>query len=175
MIMGRAEIPITLFDAARLGDRDAIVSLIERTKHDIRRYARATCRNSTDVEDATQETLWLLNRHMGAIRAFAGLSSWLFSVVRRECLRLARRTGLIATIDEEALESRLGALSDVELRLDLAAAFEALPQHYRDIAVMRDLHEMSIDEIACALGLSRQSVKARLHRARLMLREYLKG
>ncbi len=59
------------------------------------------------------------------------------------------------------------------LRLDLAAAFEALPPHYRDVALMRDLQEMTIDEIAAALDLSRQAVKARLHRARLLLREYL--
>ncbi len=173
--MAGAEMTSRTFDAARLGDRDAIVSLLERTQPDIRRYARATCRNSADAEDATQMTLWLLNRHMGAIRAFAALSSWLFSVVRRECLRLARRAGLIATIDEDALEARLGALSDIELRLDLAAAFEALPPHYREVALMRDLREMTIDEIACSLGLSRQAVKARLHRARLLLREYLEG
>ncbi len=90
------------FEAARHGDRNAIVRLLERTQPDIRRYARATCRTA-DVDDATQETLWLLSRHVGAIRALATLSKWLFSVVRRDSLRLARRTGMIAAVDEDAL------------------------------------------------------------------------
>ena len=87
-------------------------------------------------------------------------------------MKLARDVGLIAN-DDAALERMLAARQESELRLDLADAFEALPQAYREVAVMRDLHEMTIDEIATTLGLSRQAVKARLHRARLLLREYL--
>ena len=164
-----------IFEAARLGDRDAVVQLLERVQPDIRRYARASCRTSADSEDAAQQTLWLLSRHVGSIRAFAALSAWLYRVVQRECLRLARRMGLIGSIDDEAFEAQLAQRPEAELRFDLAAAFEALPPHYRDVAVMRDLQEMTIDEIAAELGLSRQAVKARLHRARLLLREYLRG
>jgi len=163
------------FEAARLGNREAITRLLERTQPNIRRYARSTCRTASDAEDATQETLWLLTRHVGAIRGLAALSGWLFSVVRRECLRLARRAGLAVAIDDDALEAILSQRPDAELRLDLAAAFEALPPRYRKVALMRDLKEMTIDEIAAALCLSRQATKARLHRARLFLREYLAG
>ncbi|CCD95119.1 putative RNA polymerase sigma factor protein [Bradyrhizobium sp. ORS 375] len=163
------------FEAARLGDRDAVVRLLERVQPDIRRYARASCRTSADSEDAAQQALWLLSRHVGNIRALAALSSWLFRVVRRECLRLARRIGLMDGFDEAAFEARLAERPEAELRLDLAAAFEALPPLYREVALMRDLREMTIDDIAAELGLSRQAVKARLHRARLLLRDYLKG
>ena len=72
------------------------------------------------------------------------------SMVRRECQR-----------------------PEADLRLDVAAAFEALPPHYRDVALMRDVRETTIDDIAIALGASRQTVKARLHRARSLMREYL--
>lgn len=161
------------FEAARLGDQDAIIRLLERAQPDIRRYARATCRTSADAEDATQEALWKLTRHVDGIRAFAALSGWLFKVVMRECLRLARRAGLIVDVDEQALEAKLAQRPEAELRLDLAAAFEALPTQYREVALMRDLQEMTIDEIASALNLTRQATKARLHRARLLLREYL--
>lgn len=161
------------FEAARLGDRDALVLLLTSAQPDIRRYARATCRSAVEADDATQETLWQLFRHVAAIRSFAAFSGWLLTVVRRECLRLARRAGLVAEIDEAKLEASLLCRPETELRLDLAAAFEALPVPYRDVAVMRDLREMTIEEIAVALGISRQAVKARLHRARLFLREYL--
>lgn len=169
--MSVAAISPKLFEAARLGDPHAIASLLETAQPDIRRYARATCRSSADAEDATQEALWILFRHVGTIRSLLAFSAWLFSVVRRECLRLARKAGLAPPTDdgEVALLSR----PEAELRLDVAAAFEALPPHYRDVALMRDVKEMTIDEIADALGASRQTVKARLHRARALMREYL--
>jgi RNA polymerase sigma-70 factor (ECF subfamily) len=168
-----AAISPNLFEAARLGDPQAIASLLETAQPDIRRYARATCRSSADAEDATQEALWILFRHVGTIRSWLAFSAWLFSVVRRECLRLARKAGLVPPVDEGEAEALLLSRPDAELRLDVAAAFEALPPHYRDVALMRDVKEMTIDDIAAALGASRQAVKARLHRARALMREYL--
>jgi len=166
-------IPSDLFEAARLGDPQSISRLLETAQPDIRRYARATCRSSADAEDAAQETLWILSRHVGTIRSLLALSAWLFSVVRRECLRLARKAGLTPSIDESEAEAALLVRPEADLRLDVAAAFEALPLHYRDVALMRDVKEMTIDEIAGVLGASRQAVKARLHRARALMREYL--
>jgi RNA polymerase sigma-70 factor (ECF subfamily) len=162
-----------LFEAARLGDPQAIARLLETAQPDIRRYAHATCRSSADAEDAAQETLWILFRHVGTIRSLLAFSAWLFSVVRRECLRLARKAGLASSIDESQAEAALLLRPEADLRLDVAAAFEALSLHYRDVALMRDVKEMTIDEIADALGATRQTVKARLHRARAMMREYL--
>ena len=171
--MNAAAISPNLFEAARLGDPQAIASLLATAQPDIRRYARSACRSSADAEDATQEALWILFRHVGTIRSLLALSAWLFSVVRRECLRLARKAGLTPDVDESEAEAALLARPEADLRLDVAAAFEALPPHYRDVALMRDVKEMTIDEIADALGASRQTVKARLHRARALMREYL--
>ncbi|MDA9520908.1 RNA polymerase sigma24 factor [Bradyrhizobium sp. CCBAU 11434] len=171
--MSAAAISQNLFEAARLGDIKAIARLLETAQPDIRRYARATCRSSADAEDASQETLWILFRHVGTIRSLLALSAWLFSVVRRECLRLARKAGLAVPVGDSETEVALLARPEAELRLDVAAALEALPPHYRDVALMRDVREMTIDEIAEALGATRQTVKARLHRARALMREYL--
>lgn len=171
--MSAAAISQSLFDAARLGDPQAIAHLLETAQPDIRRYARVTCRSSADAEDATQEALWILFRHVGTIRSLLAFSAWLFSVVRRECLRLARKAGLAPAIDDAEMEAALLARPEADLRLDVAAAFEALPPHYRDVALMRDVKEMTIDDIAAVLGASRQTVKARLHRARALMREYL--
>ncbi|QOZ53670.1 RNA polymerase sigma factor [Bradyrhizobium sp. CCBAU 53338] len=171
--MNAAAISLDQFEAARLGDIEAIAGLLETAQPDIRRYARATCRSSADAEDAAQEALWILFRHVGTIRSLLAMSAWLFSVVRRECLRLARKAGLAPSIDDTEAEAALLSRPEADLRLDVAAAFEALPPHYRDVALMRDVEEMTIDEIAEALGATRQTVKARLHRARALLREYL--
>ena len=60
-----------------------------------------------------------------------------------------------------------------DIRIDLTRAIQSLPEHYREVILLRDIEEMSIDEIAGVLGLTRESVKARIHRARMMIREYL--
>ena len=168
-------IPEAIFIAARHGDQRALVQLLEITQPDIRRYARRVCRTSADAEDAAQEALWLLFRHVGTIRSLAAISGWIFTVIRRECLRLARRAGMqqIESINPAEVDAAVLVRPDAELCLDLAAAMEALPPHYREITLMRDVKEMTIDEIANVLGATRQTVKARLHRARLLIREYL--
>src|SRR3954463_3397809 len=81
--------------------------------------------------------------------------------------------GLAWASDDGEGEALLRLRPEADLRLDVAAAFEALPPHYRDVALMRDVKEMTRAEIADALGATRQAVKARLHRARALLREYL--
>jgi RNA polymerase sigma-70 factor (ECF subfamily) len=173
--MAGRRVPEALFDAARMGDGAAIAVVLDIAQPDIRRYARSVCRSPADAEDAAQEALWLLFRRVGTIRSLAAFSGWLFTVVRRECQRLARIANLrpaqsLAGVD---LERSLGERPQTEVRLDLAAAVEALPAHYREVVLLRDVREMTIDEIAAALGDTRQSVKARLHRARLLVREYL--
>ncbi|SOC31040.1 RNA polymerase sigma factor, sigma-70 family [Thalassospira xiamenensis] len=62
---------------------------------------------------------------------------------------------------------------DTELRNDLAAAIHSLPDKYRTVIVLRDIRELSIEEIAIELGFSRAAVKSRIHRGRRMIREYL--
>ena len=160
-----------LVAAAVAGDSAALIELLHAARPDIRRYARAACR-ADDVDDAVQEALWLLYRRVGTIRTVASFSGWLFSVVRRECLRLARRFGLAPAPLAEAEHAAL-AQSDEALRLDLAGAIESLPPQYRTVVIMRDLEERTVGEIAAALHLTREAVKGRLHRARSLLREYL--
>ena len=62
---------------------------------------------------------------------------------------------------------------ELDLRLDLADAIQSLPEHYRVIVLMRDVEELTISEIAASLQITRETVKARLHRARKLIREYI--
>jgi RNA polymerase sigma factor (sigma-70 family) len=99
--------------------------------------------------------------------------SWLFAVARRACLRLLRRsTGMTDTPADDA-EMRLAHLAPEDIRIDLSRAIQSLPDHYREVILLRDIEELSVDEIAEVLALTRESVKGRIHRARLMIREYL--
>jgi len=64
-------------------------------------------------------------------------------------------------------------LPDTALRLDLASALQSLPKHYLDVVVMRYVEELTIDQVAETLCLSREAVKARLRRALAHLRANL--
>ena len=158
--------------AASLGDRDALAHLLAVAQPNIRRFAQRTCRTSSDVDDAVQEALWLLTRRIGTLRAFGAFWAWLFAIVTRECLRLAGRALQGGSLDDHA-DGLLAQRPDPDLRLDVAAALQSLPEHYRAVILLRDVEERTINEIAAALGLTREAAKARLHRARGLVREYL--
>ena len=79
----------------------------------------------------------------------------------------------MADAPADEVEGRLAHLAPEDVRIDLSRAIQSLPDHYREVILLRDIEELSIDEIVGVLGLTRGSVKARIHRARLMIREYL--
>jgi RNA polymerase sigma factor (sigma-70 family) len=156
------------------GDPEAILVLLRMAQPDIRRYARRTCRSTSDVEDAVQETLWILYRRIGRLQSVGAFSVWLFQIVHRTCLRLARQhVGLPDDISSLDNDLQLSERPDSELRIDIAGAIQSLPIQYRRVLILRDVDEMTIGEIAHALELTRETVKARLHRGRSLVREYL--
>jgi RNA polymerase sigma factor (sigma-70 family) len=157
---------------ARAGDAGAIHSLLASAQPDIRRYARRACRLE-DVDDAVQDTLWLVSRRIGALRATAAFGGWVFAIVKRECLRLARAARPWLPLATAEVEQPPAVPQDAELRADLTAAIQSLPEHYRSVVILRDIEERTIGEVADAEGISREAAKARLRRARLMMRDYL--
>ena len=159
---------------AQLGDPRALNHLLLVTATDARRYARRQC-HSNDVDDAVQEALLIVARKISALKTAAAFSGWLYTIVKRECDRLARAMFLHESLEEARVESYLAAKTDLELRVELAAALESLPGHYRRMILMRDFEELTISEIAAALDEPPGAVKSRLHRARAMIREYLLG
>lgn len=162
----------SLLEAARLGDTAAIDRLLKVCQPDIRRYAYRHCLIS-DVDDAVQEALLIVTRRLQSLRVVAAFSGWLFQVVRRECRRLERRVFGFDSYDEEEMGSWLATHSDETVRLDLISALESLPEHYREIVLLRDFHEMTIREIAAQIRLTTSATKSRLRRARQLVREYL--
>jgi RNA polymerase sigma-70 factor (ECF subfamily) len=169
---GTARWDAGLIEAARCGDEKALLALISAAQPDVRRYAARNCR-AADIDDAVQETLLILYRRVGMLRAVASFSTWIFAVTRRACHRLLRLSAGIPDAPEELADARLAHLRPEDLRIDLSRAIQSLPEHYREVILLRDIEELSIDEIVGVLGLTRESVKARIHRARMMIREYL--
>jgi RNA polymerase sigma factor (sigma-70 family) len=158
--------------AAQSGDPAALSHLLAVCQADARRYARRHCQAS-DIDDAVQEALIVVVRKVEGLRAAAAFSSWLFTVVRRECRRLARIVLRHEPLDDDQVEQLLACRTDEALRIDLAHALESLPAHYLAVVLLRDFEELTIAEIAARLGEQPGAVKSRLHRARELVREYL--
>lgn len=156
--------------AAQGGDADAIAALVSGSHPNVRRFAYSLCATPEDAEDAAQEALIILYRKIGMLRASGALASWMFRIVRNECLRRARtmtRNGPpMPPLPETAADS---AEDEALRRLDagrVAAAVAALPPDQRRVLIMRDVQGHSGRTVADALGLSTAAMKSRLHRAR---------
>lgn len=163
---------LPLLQSAQAGDRLAIDKLLRLCRPDIRRYAQRHCLIS-DVDDAVQEALLVLSRRLPSVRVLASLSGWLFRVVQRECRRLGRVALRYDPYDEASVDAWAASRPTDALRMDLAAALESLPATYREVILLRDLEELSIAEMSVRMGDTPAAIKSRLHRARLMAREYL--
>jgi RNA polymerase sigma factor (sigma-70 family) len=162
-----------IVSAAQQGEPHAIAILLEGSHAHVRRFAHTLCSTPEDAEDATQEALIILFRKIGTLRVAAALASWMFQIVRNECIRRTRvalhRPVSGAMVEESAEEAALARL-EVERIVD---SISELPAEQRAVLVLRDLHGLSGAATAQALGLSRAAMKSRLHRGRQALHSRL--
>jgi RNA polymerase sigma factor (sigma-70 family) len=165
-----------LIVAAQGGDVESIAVLVSGSYPHVQRFARSLCASPEDAEDAAQEALIILYRKIGMLRASGALASWMFRIVRNECLRRLRTMlrnyepvpgTVIQSVEDEVLQ-RLEAER-------VAAAIAALPSDQRRVLIMRDVQGYSGRMVADALGLSTAAMKSRLHRARAAVHHTLRG
>ena len=163
-----------LIEAARAGDDAALCELLTTSRQDLRRYAEHHC-VVNDVEDAVQESLILVSRRLGDLRKSEAFASWLFRIVKHECNRMRRGWRLLTNqVIDETIQP-IATCEPNELRMDVGRVLAQLPSHYRAILLMRDVEGLSLNETAELLGLELAATKSRLHRARMLAREMLRG
>jgi RNA polymerase sigma factor (sigma-70 family) len=157
--------------SAKAGNTTAIEQVLALSRQDLRRYAEHYCMMD-DIEDAVQEALIITSRRIRQLRDAAAMSSWMFRIVKRECNRLRRGWRMLTNqeIDETILP--VVTPESNELRVELGRVIVALPPHYREILLMRDIEGMSLQEISAQLRLELAATKSRLHRARATVREH---
>ena len=162
-----------LIEAACSGNEAAISRLLAVCQPDLKRFARRTCINSEDAEDAVQIALWRVYRKIGALRTVAAFASWLFRIVERECYRILTGRKESIPLHEADLDAVQAQMIPTDLRTDLTAAIQTLPENYRVVLILRDVDGLTAPEVAAELGVTVEAVKSRLHRARSMVREKL--
>ncbi|MFD3700860.1 RNA polymerase sigma factor [Streptomyces sp. NPDC058646] len=167
-----------LIKAAQDGDVTSLTTVVMESQPHVRKFALSLCASPQDAEDAAQEALIILYRKIGTLRATGALASWMFRIVRNECLRqvrllVPRSDGAPAGPEAYAQPSAEDAvLHRLEVER-VAAAVGALPRDQRQVLIMRDLQGLPGGTVARALGLSNAAMKTRLHRARAALRQSL--
>jgi RNA polymerase sigma-70 factor (ECF subfamily) len=164
--------------AAQAGDLGALDRLISAHRQGVYRYGLHVCRTTEDAEDAVQETLWAATRALRTFRGTASsIASWLFTIVRRECLRLLeghRKAPQAQAASEDLIDEVVHPEDAIALRERielLAGALADLDPLHREVVLLRDIQELSAPEAAERLGISVDALKSRLHRARGNLRD----
>src|SRR5579859_681726 len=173
------------------GKSELFYELVRPYEKRVYAAALAILRNECDAEDTAQEAMLKALANIRQFRAEARFSTWLIQITVNEALmrRRRERKGMVEGIDDHRddegeytprdfadwREIPSEALERKEVRQKLAQALASLDRKYREVFVLRDMEQLNIQETADALGISAASVKTRLLRARLMLRDLLAG
>jgi len=169
-----------LVDRLRRGDPRAFEELVIAYQHRVFGVALRMLRNRSEAEEIAQEVFLRVHGAVEDFRGEAKLSTWLYAITSRLCLsRLAAGERRVAREGHATLE-RLTAdvdpaaqLERGELEAALQRAITELPEERRIVVVLRDLEGLPYDEIAEVLDLPVNTVRSRLHRARLDLKAKL--
>ncbi len=182
-----------LIQAINSGRSDLFGELVRRYEQKLYTFGRRMCGHPADAEDLVQETFVNVLRYLKDFRYETKFKNWLYRVAASTCLKQRRRSKYAPerelTLEELAPEERLEAVTAVpewaqmplekllneELTRTLQEAVHTLPEPYRLVVVLRDMEGFSTEETARILNLTEANVKVRLHRARLFLRDKLKG
>lgn len=171
------------------GEHELFYELIRPYERRVYAAAFAVLRNEADAEEVAQEAFLKAFKHIRQFRAEARFSTWLLQITLNEA-RMRRRKNhaevmeaIVAREDDEGnyvpkdfadwREIPSETLERKEIRQKLAEALESLTEKYREVFVLRDMQHLSIEDTAKTLEITPASVKTRLLRARLMLRDLL--
>jgi len=176
----------------RHGEDDAVSDLASAYGSKVHQLAFRYLKNHEDAEEVTQDVLFKVFQRIDAFRGDAALSSWIYRITFNTAMSRLRnaRAARHAAIDEfvrEDHEGRRPARREVvdwspladeemlrgELRAVLVEALKELPPLYRAPVILRDIEGLSTEEASAVLRVKDQTLKSRLHRGRLILRERL--
>lgn len=176
------------------GDRQAFDALVARYQRYVFNLIYQHLGQADELEDVAQEVFLRIYKFIRKYRGNASLESWIYKIVLNYCRTHARRRAIFnrhfwqpqaADSQDERSFEILDTLPDlshdpartVEHRViaqDILAAVRSLPAIYRDILIMREVNELSYEEIAEILEISIGTVKSRISRARDLVRQKVK-
>ncbi len=176
------------------GDPVAFDTFVEHFRAKVFNYSWLMCGQREDAEEVAQDTLLGVFQHLDDLREPERVRPWIFRIARNACLT-KRRHSVFAPARELSLDEFVpvvhgdgqhrhieiadwSAIPDdtllrSELKEHLDGAIASLPDNYKSVVLLRDVEALSTEETAQILALSTDTVKTRLHRGRLALRQKL--
>jgi RNA polymerase sigma-70 factor, ECF subfamily len=189
----RTETEATLIERLRGGDATALERVMEQFAPRVYRLAYGITRNEADAEEVVQDVFLSLFRKIDGFEGRAALGTWIYRIsvnaalIKRRGKRAelevfledhlptfredGHREGDRAMLLADWSETPEEELLSNETRRAVRRMITSLPDRYRVVLLLRDLEGLSNEETAEILGDSVASVKSRLHRARMALRE----
>lgn len=172
-----------LVKAARSGDADAFETLVHRYEKRVYALALRMCGNPADAQEAAQEAFLSAWQSLPFFRGEASFSTWLYRLASNASVDLLRREKRQRAVSLDDGELSLNIPDDrltpheeaeqAELREAIRFGLNTLPDDYRAVLVLRELHQLSYQEISTALDVDLGTVKSRINRGRKRLCEFL--
>ena len=185
-----------LISRLQAGDDTAMQELADRYGARIFQLALRHMKDRQDAEEVTQDVLMKVYRKIHAFRGDAALSSWIYRITFNTAMSRLRTSrvqrsadhererllaGIAASDDTARVREPIdwGLLPDervlrAQLRQAIAKAIQELPEIYRVPVMLRDIQGLSTEEASTRLNVKDQTLKSRLHRGRVMLRDKLR-
>jgi RNA polymerase sigma-70 factor (ECF subfamily) len=189
--MGQTNTERQLIGRMQAGDSSAVGELASTYGPRIQQLAFRYVKNWEDAEEVTQDVLLKVYKKIDAFRGDAALSSWIYRITFNTAMSRLRSGRMAKLAEVQPLETSAGdaerapqdpadwsSLADDqvlrgEMRNQLVAALRQLPTVYRVPVILRDIKGLSTEEASAVLRVKPQTLKSRLHRGRLILREAL--
>jgi len=173
------DIDFTLMKAIQKGDMVAFNAMVDRYKDRLMNVIGRMLSSQEEAEDIVQETFVRVYQHRQSFNFQHCFSTWIYTIglnLARNELRKRRRFKFFEITEMQGSEKELAVEAKIPSRVPelLSEAVEQLPSKYREAFLLRDIEEMSYEEVADVLDVPLGTVKSRVNRARLMLREKLK-
>jgi RNA polymerase sigma-70 factor, ECF subfamily len=174
-----------LVERSRHGDRDAFAALVTRYQDDLYTMALRMLASPADAADVVQETFLRAYNHLPELRG-ASVRGWLFRVavncghdiqrraVRRPQQPIEDSAGNIVDLPDTAIGPEASALQRERLQA-VQRALHAVPEPFRSAVILRDVSELTYEEMSEALRVPIGTVRSRLNRGRTMLAAGLRG
>ena len=172
--------------AAKKGDQDAFAALVRQYEKRVFALTTRLCGSAEDAQEAAQEAFLAAWQGLPFFRGDASFATWLYRLTHNACMDLLRReqrhsAAAGPSLDDEETtfevsdprEGPQEAAERAELRRAIERGLQSLPEGYRAALVLRELHQLSYDEIARATDTDLGTVKSRISRGRKLLRKFL--
>lgn len=173
-------------EAAKQGDTAAFEELVRLYEKRVYALTLRMCKNPEDAAEAAQEAFLSAWQGLPFFRGDASFSTWLYRLASNACVDLLRRESrhrgaagpsfndeeaAVDVADEAPLPQE--TLERKELREQIEAGLQPLTPDHRAVLILREMHQLSYDEIAGVLEIDVGTVKSRINRARKQLRNFL--